>query len=284
MGTSSGGGGQGYGSGAGGWNPQIMPGQGGNNGGSFENGATGGLQNLGGTPFWQPWEGWNMKLGTSPTAAGNDAQAQASIPGSTPGLYSQMAKFFNQPMYTNPNQYGRYNWATNMQGGGVPSPFGQYAQQSAQYNPLQFPQMPSAGGQIGPQGASQAPGGGGVDNLGRPAPFTRMDGKFSTARGRPDMNGHITDFSSFSGVVTGPDGKPVSSSDPEYHRLANAYGNQLGRAGASPEELAAMDTFDRDKVLALGPGFANPKAYAHALAGTTSKFGRANDGKYYGKK
>ncbi len=255
MGSSSGMGGQG------GYNPQIMPGQGGNNGGSFDNGAGGGLQNLGGTPFWQPWEGWNMKAGKYPTNEGNTAQGAAKMPGATDGLINQMGDFMNLPLYTNPNQYGRYNWGTNMQGGGVPSPFGQYAQQFAQYKPLQFPQPPQGGGGPGPGPGpsgppSGPPGGGGpghppVDNMGRPTPFTLMNGN-SSAMGRPDLNtGRIQDFGPFGGA--GSDAA---------HWATNIYGNQFARQDMTPEQMQMSDQFTKDKLQALGPGFANPKLLA----------------------
>ncbi len=128
----------GYGAGAGGYNPQLMPGMGND------------TQFQGGTPFWQPWPGWNEKTGTSPTAQGNMDQGAAQAPGAPAWLQHQLGDYRNLPMYTNPNQYGRFNWGTNMQGGGIPSPFGQYAQQFAQYNPLQFPPPPGPGGSGGP--------------------------------------------------------------------------------------------------------------------------------------
>ncbi len=137
---------QSYGSGAGGYNPQLMQGMGND------------VQFQGGTPFWQPWVGWNMQMGTKPDRAGNNADAAAAMPGAPDQLQHQLGNYLNQPFYTNPNQYGRWNFGTNMQGQGIPSPFGQYAQQTAKYDPVQFPTPP------------QPPGGGGPPPGQPPAP------------------------------------------------------------------------------------------------------------------
>ncbi len=226
--------------GGGGYNPQMMPGQGGDNGGSIENGATGGMNNVGGTPFWQPWEGWNMKLGTDPTAAGNDAQAQASVPGSTPGLYSQMAKFFNQPMYTNPNQYGRYNWGLNLGGQGPSSPFGQYAQQQSRYSPLGLGQMGLPGGPGGPTGASQPQA---VGTPGGPG-FSWLQGN-SSAAGAPSLDGgHISNYGAFGGRDTAAG-----------HQATNIYAGQYGINQMTPEQLQNSALFTKQKTNALASIF-----------------------------
>jgi hypothetical protein len=115
----------------GGYNPQPMPGY-------------TGQSNYTGVP-----QGWDMTLGSAPSNGNwnpaNYQQGVASMPGTTPDwLKNAMGNLYAQPMVTDPTQYGRWNWAQNLQGGGPPSPFGQYAQQTAQYPALQYPQPPGA--------------------------------------------------------------------------------------------------------------------------------------------
>ncbi len=84
----------------------------------------------------------------------------------------------------------------------------------------------------------------------------------SSARGHPDLStGRITDFSTFSPVYNGPDGKPSTSSDPAYHRLTNAYGNQQSKANLTPDEQRQWAIFETDKLELMGAGFSNPKLW-----------------------
>lgn len=129
--------------GAGGYNPQPMSG--------YVPGST----NYPGVP-----QNWQMTMG-SPNSLQNTDAIAASMPGAPPWLQKQMGDYYTQPMYAEPNQWGRWSSAQNMQGGGPPSPFGQYAQQQAQYPQPQFPApAPPAGAApptAPPPGSTSAP-------------------------------------------------------------------------------------------------------------------------------
>jgi hypothetical protein len=168
--------------GAGGYNPQPMQGA--------------------GNPFWSPYPDWNMRAGSGINPQANTQTAIDNTPGAPAWLQHQLGNYLNLPMYQPPNTYGRWNWGTNLQGQGIPSQMGQYAQQHATYPPPQFPPPPQM----------QPPPTGGPPPTTQPPPTTPPPP-----------------------VVQPPTANLGNASDSDLYQLY-AYGNVPGR-GAATQQL-----------------------------------------------
>jgi hypothetical protein len=146
-GPQGGGSPQGGGYNPGSYSPRI------NQGGAYPGAHGYNPQPMGNYPMSGGVPGWAMSLG-SPTKPYMEAAKGRYLDSAPDWLKLQLGQYEDQPFATDPAQYGRWNWGTNLQGGGTPSPFGQYAQQNATYPPVNFPPPPP------PPGGNPPPGGG----------------------------------------------------------------------------------------------------------------------------
>jgi hypothetical protein len=126
-------------------------------------------------------------------------------------LKLQMGQYMDFPNIADPNTRGRWNWGTNMQGGGIPSPFGQYAQQYGQTPPLQFPPPPPPAGGPPPGGPPPNP----PPPPGNPPP--------------PPGGGGTPDYSKLSEGQQFMLSKFLGQQNPLTQSLISQYGNNYGQ-------------------------------------------------------
>jgi hypothetical protein len=150
-----------YGIGAG-WNSNGLSGGGYTGGGQSAGGSSGGYSNpsSGGGGYADPgsWRNnaglgqlppsWTLQTG-GPDPSQNNQTAAANTPGAPSWLQSQLGQFLNQTYNTNPQNYGRWNWA-GPEPQGVQGP-GAWAGKGA------MPTQPMPGPTAGPAGSGAPP-------------------------------------------------------------------------------------------------------------------------------